>query len=83
MRIDKFLNTTNITKRRTISQDMCDSGVVYINGTSAKSSRDVKIGDAIEIKYLSHTKKYRVLAIPTIKSVPKNMSSEYVVEIEQ
>ncbi|ECL3821090.1 RNA-binding S4 domain-containing protein, partial [Campylobacter jejuni] len=28
MRVDKFLNVVNITKRRAISEDMCKSGVV-------------------------------------------------------
>ena len=45
MRVDKFLNTVNITKRRAISEDMCKSGVVSINGVVAKPSKEVKIGD--------------------------------------
>ena len=32
MRVDKFLNSTNITKRRAVSEDMCKNGVVSING---------------------------------------------------
>ena len=36
MRVDKFLNVVNITKRRAISEDMCKSGVVGINGVIVK-----------------------------------------------
>lgn len=81
MRVDKFINTTNIVKKRSIAQDMCESGVVLINGMVAKSSRDVKIGDIIEVKYLQSTKKYKVLQIPTLKSIPKSKSEEYVREV--
>ncbi|EAH9998420.1 RNA-binding S4 domain-containing protein, partial [Campylobacter jejuni] len=44
MRVDKFLNVVNITKRRAISEDMCKSGVVGINGVIVKASKEVKVG---------------------------------------
>ncbi len=81
MRIDKFLNAVNITKRRTIAQDMVKSGVVYINGVLAKASKEVKVGDIITIKYLKGEKRYRVLQIPTTKTVPKARMNEYVEEL--
>lgn len=80
MRIDKFINSTNIVKKRSIAQDMCESGVISINGVVAKSSRDVKVGDIIELKYLQSIKRYKVLQIPTLKSIPKSRSEEYVIE---
>lgn len=81
MRVDKFINTTNIVKKRSIAQDMCENGVISINGVVAKSSRDVKIGDIIELKYLQSTKRYKVLQIPTLKSIPKSRSEEYTIEV--
>ena len=81
MRIDKFLNCVNITKRRAISEDMCRSGVVSINDTIVKPAKVVKIGDTITIKYLSRTAKYEVLDIPTTKTIAKTMQSKYVKEI--
>ncbi len=78
MRVDKFLNSVNITKRRAISEDMCKSGVVSINGKVAKPAKDVKVGDIIEIKYLDKTLTYEVLQIPTTKSIPKSKKDEYV-----
>ncbi|MCI6217584.1 MAG: RNA-binding S4 domain-containing protein [Helicobacter sp.] len=77
MRIDKFLNTTNILKRRALAQDMCESGVVLLNGIPAKSAKEVKVGDEITLRYLEYEKKYLVLAIPTSKNVPKSQSSKY------
>lgn len=81
MRVDKFLNTVNITKRRVISEDMCKSGVVSINGVVAKPSKEVKIGDKITIKFIMKEISYEVLAIPVTKSIPKSEQSSYVKEI--
>lgn len=81
MRIDKFLNATNIVKRRAIAQDMCESRVVLVNDMVVKSSKEVKIGDIITLKFLESSKKYEVLKIPMLKNVPKNAKSEYIKEI--
>lgn len=78
MRVDKFLNVVNITKRRAISEDMCKSGVVSVNGVIAKPAKELKIGDKISIKFLAHTDNYEVLALPTSKSIPKNEQEKYV-----
>lgn len=81
MRIDKFLNAVNITKRRAVSEDMCKNGVVYINGIVVKPAKDAKIGDIIEIHYLQKITKYEVLQIPVTKTIPKTKQNEYVREI--
>ena len=81
MRVDKFLNTVNITKRRAVSEDMCKSGVVSINGVVAKPAKEVKVGDVITIKFLVREVRYEVLAIPVTKSIPKSAQSKYVKEL--
>jgi len=81
LRIDKFLNTVNIVKRRSLAEDMCKSGVVKINDKVVKPAKDVKVGDVIEIQYLEKVKKFQVLKIPTTKTLPKSAKDEYVKEI--
>jgi len=81
MRIDKFLNSVNITKRRSIAQDMIKNQVVLINGVIAKASKNVEVGSIITINYLNETKKYEVLQIPTTKSTPKSLQDQYIKEI--
>ncbi|BEK37274.1 RNA-binding S4 domain-containing protein [Campylobacter coli] len=81
MRVDKFLNAVNITKRRAISEDMCRSGVVGINGVIVKASKEVKIGDIISLHFTDYTQEYKVLALPTTKNIPKNAQSEYVIKL--
>ena len=81
MRIDKWLSSVNVVKRRTIAQDMVKSGVVFINGAKAKPSKEVKVGDKITIEYLNGSKSFEVLKIPTTKTVPKSAKDEYVKEL--
>jgi len=81
MRIDKYLNSVNIVKRRAISQDMIDHNVIFLNGEAVKASKGVKVGDIIEIKYLEESKKYKVLKIPETKNVPKSQKNDYFEEI--
>ena len=81
MRIDKFLNSVNITKRRSVAQDMLANRVVEINGVVVKPSKNVALGNIITINYLESSKKYEVLQIPTTKSTPKSLQDEYIKEL--
>ncbi|MDR0992730.1 MAG: RNA-binding S4 domain-containing protein [Ruminococcus sp.] len=49
MRLDKYLKVTRLIKRRTLANEACDAGKVFINGKPARASYDIKIGDIIEI----------------------------------
>ena len=82
LRVDKYLSSVNLVKRRTIAQDMLNCGVVFINGVQVKPSKDVKVGDTIEIRYLKGAKQYKVLKIPTTKTIPKSAKDEYVQELQ-
>ena len=81
MRIDKFLNSVNITKRRSVAQDMIANKVVLIDDTVVKASKNIEIGSVITINYLNDSKKYEVLKIPTAKSTPKSHQYEYIKEV--
>jgi ribosomal 50S subunit-recycling heat shock protein len=78
MRIDKFLNAVNITKRRAIAEDMLAHKIIFLNGIAVKKAKEVKIGDKIEIKYLEYCEFFEVLQIPKTKSTSKSAQSEYI-----
>lgn len=82
MRIDKFLNIVNITKRRAVAEDMLEHNVVFLNNQSVKKAKEVKVGDIIEIRYLEKSEKFKVLQIPATKSTPKSKIDEYVQRID-
>ena len=63
MRLDKYLKVSRIIKRRTVTNDACDTEHVSVNGRPAKASYDVKVGDVIEITFGQRTLKVRVLDV--------------------
>lgn len=81
MRVDKFLNVVNLLKRRAIAQDMCENNAIKVNGNLAKPSKEVKVGDVIELVYLEKTKRVEVLEIPVQKTIPKRDSAKFVREL--
>ena len=63
MRLDKYLKVSRLIKRRTVANEACDGGRVTVNGALAKASRDVKIGDVIEIRFGARTTKVEVVSV--------------------
>ena len=49
MRLDKYLKVTRLIKRRTVANEACDAGRIFVNGKVARASYDVKVDDIIEI----------------------------------
>jgi len=74
MRLDLFLKASRISPRRTIAQKLCDAGLVYLNGTPAKSAHVVKVGDEISIKRGDKTSKLKVLAVPSERQTSRKNS---------
>lgn len=65
MRLDKFLKVSRLIKRRTVANEVSDMGRVYVNGNSAKPSKQLKVGDEIKIEYANRNFCVKVLKIPT------------------
>ena len=70
MRLDKYLKTARILKRRTVSKELADHQRVYVNGRIAKPSTEVKLGDEIRILFGYRELTVRVLQTP--KQVSKS-----------
>ena len=63
MRLDKYLKVSRLIKRRTVANEACDAGRVFLNGKAARASADVKAGDIIEIQFGGHNVKVEVLDV--------------------
>lgn len=63
MRLDKFLKVSRLIKRRTVANEACDAGRVFVNGNPAKASVKVKAGDILEIQFGSKVVKVEVLEV--------------------
>ena len=66
MRLDKYLKVSRIIKRRTIANEACDAGRVYVNGKTARASYDVKIGDVINISFGTREVKIEVTDVSEV-----------------
>ena len=63
MRLDKWLKVSRLIKRRTVAQEACDGGRVSVNGVVAKPSRDVKVGDTVEVSVGTKTLRAEILSV--------------------
>ncbi|CCY23501.1 putative uncharacterized protein [Brachyspira sp. CAG:484] len=64
MRLDKFLKVSRLIKRRTVANEVSDTGRVSVNGNPAKAGKQLKEGDIITIEYANRTVSVKVLRIP-------------------
>ena len=65
MRLDKFLKVSRLIKRRTVANEVSDTGRVLINNNPAKPAKQVKKNDIITIEYANRTVKAKILKVPT------------------
>ena len=64
MRLDKFLKVSRLIKRRTVANEVSETGRVYVNGNPAKPAKQLKVGDIIKIEYNNRNVVVKVLLIP-------------------
>jgi ribosomal 50S subunit-recycling heat shock protein len=72
-----------IVKRRSLAKELCEKGAVKINGEIAKPSKQVSLGDVIEVDTLTKYLKVKVLKVPKGKNVSKKESRELVETLEE
>jgi ribosome-associated heat shock protein Hsp15 len=58
LRLDKYLWAIRLFKTRSMASDSCDSGKVKFDGSQAKASKNVSIGDEYEVK--TEAKRWRI-----------------------
>ncbi len=75
MRLDLFLKVSRLIPRRSLAQQFCDANQVKVNDLKAKSSREIKTGDEIEIKKGSRRTRVKVLEVPDKKQVAKEAAA--------
>jgi ribosomal 50S subunit-recycling heat shock protein len=83
MRLDLFLKISRLIPRRSLAQEFCDAGLISVNGIVAKPSKEVKVGDEVEIKRRSRHTKIVVAEIPSAKQISKSSAGELYRLIEE
>jgi ribosome-associated heat shock protein Hsp15 len=80
IRIDKWMWAVRLFKTRSIAAEACKKGLVSINDTVAKPSREIKVGDKILIKRNPVVYHFKVLAL-TGKRMGANLVTDFMEDI--
>ena len=80
LRIDKYLWAIRVFKTRSDAADACRSGKVTLNGQEAKPSKEVKIGDLLEVRKGPVRYRYKILALLEQRVAAKNLAP-YVLDV--
>ena len=67
MRLDLFLKTSRLVKRRAVAQELCNSGRALVNGRAARPSKEVKPGDGITLQFSNRSIEIEILAMPAVR----------------
>ena len=73
IRLDKYLWAVRVFKTRSDAADAIRNNKVSVNGAWAKPSREVKIGDAIEVRRQQVTYSYKVVDLVSSRQPAKNV----------
>ena len=73
IRLDKYLWAVRVFKTRSDAADAIRTNKVTVNGSYAKPSREVKIGDVISVRRQQVTYSYKVLDLVTSRQGAKNV----------
>ncbi|MCL2413735.1 MAG: RNA-binding S4 domain-containing protein [Bacteroidales bacterium] len=87
VRIDKYLWAVRQYKTRTMAGDACRGGKIKLNGMSVKASRELKVGDIIEVATPGLVKKIKVLELlnnrvgaPKVSEYMEDLTPQDVIE---
>jgi len=75
MRVDDYLSTVGVVKRRTVAKELGVNGLIEANGRRVKPAYEVSVGDIVRIKGRRPIT-IEVLVLPD-RSVPKAERSRY------
>lgn len=79
-RMDKFVWSVRLAKTRSKSAEAIANGKVKLNGDNAKPSKEVKLGDEIQI--VKHTAKFTFKVIQLLnKRVGAKLVQDYIIDI--
>ncbi|MDR2697624.1 MAG: hypothetical protein LBB40_04025 [Holophagales bacterium] len=77
MRLDLFLKTTYLVKRRELAKELCEEGMVRVNGVPRKASAEISVGDELDFPIYNRLLKVKVLGIPK-GSLPKGNQWSFI-----
>lgn len=77
-RVDKWIWAVRVYPTRTAATDACQGGHVRVNGTAAKPSAGVKVGDRVTVTITGQHGHQRILEV--VKVIDKRVGAAVAVE---
>ncbi len=81
MRIDKWLWAARFFKTRSLATKACESGKIDANAQTAKASREVRVGDLLQVRNESGEFQIHVLLLSEVRG-PATLAQTYYRETE-
>jgi len=78
-RIDKYLFAVRLYKTRSLASEECRKGKVTIGGMNVKPSRELKVGETIQLRRPPITRSYKIVALTESRMAAK-MVAEFLLE---
>ena len=78
-RIEKYLFSVRLYKTRSLASEECRKGKVTIGGMNVKPSRELKVGETIQLRRPPITRSYKVLALTESRMAAK-LVPEFLLE---
>lgn len=78
-RIDKYLFAVRLYKTRSLASEECRKGKVTIGGMNVKPSRELKVGETIQLRRPPITRSYKVLVFTENRMAAK-LVPEFLLE---
>jgi len=78
VRLDLFLKLTRLCPRRSVAQQLCDAGLVLLNGRAAKPSHAVRPADEIVIRRRDREMTVRALNVPAVRNVSRREANSLI-----
>jgi ribosome-associated heat shock protein Hsp15 len=79
IRIDKWLFAVRLYKTRSQASEECRKGKVTIGGMNIKPSREIKVGETIQLRRPPISRTYKILALTESRMAAK-LVPEYLLE---
>ena len=81
MRLDKYLKTSRLIKRRTVAKDVANADRVLVTDLPAKPSKEIKIGDIITVEFGTKIVKVEVISLEvSVKKADATLMYEFISE---
>ncbi len=80
MRVDLFLKTSGLVKRRITARELCENGRVLLNHQEVKPAKEVRQGDRVTLRYSSREIEIEIVQVDAPREKKIVPEDRYIVK---